>query len=384
MKYIKRDIEPYIITAIQYFPVIVISGPRQTGKTTLAKSLFSKYAYFNFENLSLKAAASSDPIGFLKTAGENVILDEVQNIPEILSYIQVAVDDNPQRRYVLTGSNNFTLLEKVSQSLSGRCALFTLLPLSLNELQNTYALDSTEELLIRGLYPAVYSKGTPANLMYSNYYSTYIERDLRKVFELRHLTEFQLFMKLLSGRIGNEFNASSLGIEVGVSPVTIREWFSLLQASYIAFPLRPYHTNIGKRLTKTPKVYFYDTGLVCYLLGIETPSQLFAHPLKGNIFENLAVNEFVKLQFNRGKDNDLYFYRENSGREVDIVQPTPDGLKLYEIKSSKTYNDTFRKNLDAVSKLLGAVNSQVIIYDGATLTSNIINVRDIVKSANQK
>lgn len=377
MTYVPRLITPYIEESIKYFPVIVVTGPRQVGKTTLCKHICSGYSQYNLEDAALRMAVADDPKGFLAGCGQKVVIDEVQHIPELLSYIQLMVDENPQLRFVLTGSSDFALLESITQSLAGRAAVFTLLPFSLKEL-GEYKETPTDQMMIGGFYPAVRANGMPYELFFRNYYTTYIERDVRQIKEIVSLPDFQKFMKLLAGRVGSECNASMLGNEVGVSSPTIKKWFGVLQTSYIAFPLQPYYVNIGKRLAKTPKVYFYDTGLLCNLLDIETPEQLAVHPLRGAIFENLVVAELLKDRFNQAKQSNLMFYRENSGREVDIIQENGSKLSLIEIKSSMTYNREFSKNLDYLKKLFGdKVESAKVVYDGTFIPPNIMNFRQL-------
>lgn len=375
MNYIPRAISDNIIRASASFPVIVVTGPRQSGKSTLCNTLFPDYNKYNFEDIGLRQSVMLDPKGFLSDCGDNVILDEIQHVPDLFSYIQIAVDNTPGRRFILTGSSNFALMESITQTLAGRAALFTLLPLSINELGGCSDV-STDDMLFDGFYPRVIAGKTPADLYYSSYYSTYVERDVRQLKNISNLNLFQTFISLAAARIGSEFNATQIANEIGVSSNTIKSWLSLLQASYIAFTLQPYHTNIGKRLTKTPKFYFYDTGLLCRLLEIENPVQLRNHPLRGNIFENLAVIELLKERYNAARLPKIYFYRENKGREVDIVRI--DGIKmdLFEVKSSQTFNPSYFKNLNYVKEILAdKVDKAVVVYDGEYIPPNIINIR---------
>lgn len=377
MEYIERAITPSIERAAMYYPVIVVTGPRQVGKSTLCRRMFADYAEYNLENIALRQGVEDNPIGFIESCGEKVVIDEVQRLPQLLSYIQVEVDRNPQRRFVLTGSNNFSLLESITQSLAGRAALFTLLPFSLQELGG-YKETDTNTLLINGLYPGVVARKIPTDIFYPNYYSTYVERDLRQIKEISNLTSFQLFVRLLAGRAGSEFNASTLATEVGVSSPTVKSWFGVLQTSYIAFALQPYYANISKRLTKMPKVYFYDTGLLCFLLGISTTEQLAVHPLRGAIFENLAVCELLKGRLNAAKPANIYFYRENSGREVDILVDEGVTLDAYEVKSSASFNREFKKNLNYLRDLMGdKVSVCKVVYDGAPIPPDVMNIREI-------
>lgn len=377
MPYIDRRISDSIHTAVKYYPAIIITGPRQSGKTTLAKHLFPDYTFVNIEDTGTRNRALDDINGFLDGLGSYAIIDEIQNLPELLSSIQARVDSNKSLRYILTGSNNFSMLHNSMQSLAGRAALFTVLPFSFRELSKSDLDVSTSELMWRGFYPGTISDLIPPDIFYRNYYGTYIERDVRALGQVQYLDKFQLFMRLCAARVGSEINLASLSVEVGVSAPTISAWISLLKASYIAYSLPPYYANISKRLTKTPKLYFYDSGLLCYLLGIEHASQLDTHPLRGAIFENIAVSELIKNRYNTAKDPNLYFYRENSGREVDIIEETPDGLNIYEVKAGATFQTDFTKNLKYLQKLLPNIQTSAVIYNGDTQGRSLLNIRDI-------
>ena len=273
------------------------------------------------------------------------------------------------------------MLQHVTQSLAGRASIFSLPPLSLNEIDISASETSTDELLYKGLYPAAYSVGTPPSRLYANYYSTYIERDMHQLIKVKDLSQFQLFIRLCAGRVGSEYNFAALSNETGVSAPTIKEWLSILEASYIIFKLPPFHTNINKRLVKSPKLYFYDTGILCLLLGIENPQQLSTHPLRGAIFENLVVAEFIKANLNAGKLPNCYFYRDNRGVEIDLIKQSGNEFCLYEIKSSKTFNPTFLKNIKIVSNILGEqVCKSAVLYDGketrTSQTEGIYNFRN--------
>lgn len=376
-EYIARFITSHIKEAHKYFPVIVICGPRQSGKTCLCKYLYPDYKYVNLEDITQRAAAMSDPTQYLATLGSHAIIDEVQNVPELLSMIQVKVDENRNCRYVLTGSSNFSLLKNISQSLAGRSALFTLLPFSLLEIKGLISQKSIGEILHSGLYPGVIANGVPPELFNRNYYNTYVERDLRDLIRVKNILAFDKFMRLLASRIGSEFNASALAREVGVSSITISEWLSILTTSYIAFQLRPYYTNLTKQLTKMPKIYFYDTGLACYLLGIESAEQLTNHQMYGSLFENLAITEILKARLNAGKDPNTYFYREKTGLEVDALTINGQNISLYEIKSGSTYRQEYSKNINLLSAKIPNVSDSLVIYNGVTLESIAVNIRDI-------
>lgn len=378
MDYMPRAITPYILEAHKHFPVLTVTGPRQAGKSTLCRHLFPEYKYVNLERIALRSLASSDPQGFLESLGDYAIIDEVQHVPELLSEIQVLVDENRDRRYILTGSSNFSLLNAVSQSLAGRTALFTLLPFSFDEIRQAIKNKSIEEIAFQGFYPGVVANGIPPKDFYDNYYNTYVERDLRDLLRISNLLKFDMFVRMLALRVGSEFNASALSREVGVSSTTISEWLSILVTSYIAFELPPFFANPNKRLTKNKKIYFHDTGLLCCLLGIDTHSMLNKSPLWGAIFENLAVSSLVKRNLNTGSHSSLYFYRENRGIEIDVAeQESPDRLHLYEIKAGKTIKADYSENMRVLAKQINASVESTIIYNGDSLPPIAINVRDI-------
>lgn len=376
-KYIHRLISTKVEEVHKYYPVIVITGPRQSGKSTLCRHLYPDYTYINLEHIAARTAAMTDPVSFIENLGSNVIIDEVQHVPELLSMIQVRVDEDKSLRYILTGSSNFSLLKNVTQSLAGRAAMFTLLPFSFSEMEDGMLDIPTDELMWRGQYPGVTVDNIPSDIFYRNYYNTYIERDLRDLLKLKNLVAFDKFIRLMAVRVGSEFNASALAREVGVTSKTISEWQSLLATSYITYSLPPYFNNMAKQLTKMSKIYFYDTGLLCHLLSIETPAQLANHPLKGAVFENMAIGELMKGRLNQAKDPNLYFYREPSGKEVDIMALTADGVNLYEIKAGKMLRNDYLDNMKYVRDLLPDVKSSTVIYDGDSFPPTAVNVRAI-------
>ena len=308
--------------------------------------VFPQYRYLNLEDETSVAEMELNRKDFIMKNRKGLIIDEVQNMPEVLSTVQVVVDEHPDASIVLTGSNNLQLSQKVTQSLAGRTAMLTLLPLSLAELHDTDRAIADFEIMHRGFYPAVWANGLPAEDMYRQYYNTYIQRDIQRVMNIRHLSEFRKFVVIAASRVGCEFNAKSISNELGMSLPTIQEWMNLLEATYVAFRLQPFYRNIGKRLVKTPKMYFYDVGLVCYLLGIHNAKQLETHPLRGAIFENLVVGEMLKYRFNRGLDCNLHFFRDRSQHEVDIV--LDNGIQTvmaFEIKLAPIVHGDFYKNL---------------------------------------
>lgn len=379
--YHPRKIEAELLRLSQLYPIVAITGPRQSGKTTLCKHQFPNYHYINLENPSSRELLLNNPEGFLQQYQTGLIIDEAHHLPELFSYLQITVDENPSSKFVLTGSSNFSLMESITQSLAGRAAILILLPLSLQEIENKTEGD-TDTLLLNGGYPAVWFKDIPAFDAARNYYNTYIERDVRSLLNIKDISKFQIFMKLCAGRIGSELNASALSGEVGVSVPTIQEWFSVLEASYIIFRLPPFFRNIGKRLVKSPKLYFCDTALACYLLGIENEDHLATHPLRGSVFENLVILEFLKERFNRGKDSNLYFYRDQSQNEVDLLEENGKKISAYEIKSAKFFNRSFVNNLDYLRKNIGEdLVSTKVIYDGTeqldSPDNGIINFRQL-------
>ena len=376
--YIHRLLSKAVLEAQPYFPVTVITGPRRSGKTQLCKHLFDTYNYVNLEDLETRNFAQKDPRAFLNSIGQFAIIDEAQNVPHIFSAIQVAVDEDKDKRFIITGSANFSLVKNITQSLAGRAALFTLLPFSFPELDHDklYKTD-IEDLLWRGMYPAVIADKTPSELFYRNYVNTYIERDVRDLLNVRNLLKFQTFLKLTAARCGSEFNAAGIAKEVGMSATTISEWLSILHASYIIYKVAPYYANINKRLTKMPKIYFYDTGLLAFLLGLEEPKNISTSPFRGILFENMAMGEIMKQKFNAGKTPDITYYREYSGKEVDALVGESAGLRLYEIKASGGFEGEYVKNMNYVKELIPNVIGETVIYDGKTMGDTLINIRDI-------
>lgn len=369
---IGRMLSASIKEVFRYLPVVTLTGPRQSGKTTLCRELFSDLPYANLEDVSTRAEVQADPKAFLVKHPQGVIIDEAQNYPDIFSYLQVLVDEDrhqgkTDRHFIVTGSNNFALMERMTQSMAGRTAVMTLLPLSTQEIISYSPGASTSQMLLRGGYPAVWTTDDAARqMLLSSYYTTYIERDIRRLINVKDLQAFQTFIRLCATRIGQEFNASALSVEVGVSLPTIKNWLSILSASYVVHLLHPYYANIGKRLTKTPKLYFYDTGLAAFLLGIQTEEQMDLHPLRGSLFENMVVNDFMKHGYNAGREDMLFFYRDKSQREVDVLRILPpDRVEAYEVKAAQTFQPRFFDNLHYLRPLLGdrLLNTSVI-YDG--------------------
>ncbi len=360
-----RGISSTINEACRYFSVITVTGPRQSGKTTLIRQLFPDYRYYSLENPDTKLLALNDPVGFLQSHEKGIILDEVQNAPKLFSYIQGLVDENRGRKFILSGSSNFALLKNITQSLAGRTAIFELLPLSYNEAANLTQKKSIDEILFDGFYPAIYSGEKTPFFLYPNYVKTYLDRDVRNLLNLKNITQFHTFLRLCAGRIGSLFNASELANEVGVSVPTINSWLAVLQASYIIYLLPPYFENIKKRLTKHPKLYFFDTGLACYLLDIENAGQLNRDKMRGHLFENFIVLDFLKNRYNKGKESNLYFYRDSNQNEVDLVLRNGNNFDITEIKSSATYHPDFETGIKKFSEIFkNRVVGKQIIYCG--------------------
>ena len=364
---IKRNISGELLKLGSQYPIITVIGPRQSGKTTLVKSIFPKKPYYSFEDPDTRDMALGDARSFLKKIRAGAILDEIQRAPEMLSYLQGEVDaDRKPGRFILTGSQQLNLLENVTQSLAGRTALLKLLPYSMAELRKaTKKSMDVDDYIYQGFYPGIYSQKLNPTKAYRNYYETYIERDLRQLMQVKDLHLFQKFVKLCAGRIGNIFVASHLATEVGVSVPTIQKWTSLLEASFVIFFLQPYYENFGKRVIKAPKLYFYDTGVASYLLGIENKKQVERDPLRGALFENLVITELIKERYDKGLDHNLYFFRDNHQNEVDVVYKYGHELIPIEIKSAETYDPGFFRGLQFFSKISprNAKNS-FLVYAG--------------------
>lgn len=364
-KYIHRELSSVLEEAYRYFSVITVTGPRQSGKTTLIRNLFPHLPYYSLESLDIRSFAENDPIAFLNQNEEGMILDEVHNAPDLLSYIQGIVDEHPDKRYILSGSSQFAMLKRVTQSLAGRTAVFELMPLSYSETKDLTADVPLDKLLFNGFYPAIYSGRNVPEFLYPAYMKTYLDRDVRDLLQIKDMMQFHIFIKLCAGRIGSLFKASELANEIGVSPNTISSWLSVLQASYIVTLLPPYFENTSKRLTKMPKLYFLDTGLACYLLGIESPEQLSRDKMRGALFENFVVTEALKQRYNQGKESNLYFYRDSNQNEIDLLLKRNTRLYGIEIKSSMTYHKDFEKALKRIDECVKApVDGKAVVYAG--------------------
>lgn len=365
---IERHLLSTLLKRSQQFPVVTLTGPRQSGKTTLCRQAFAEKPYVNLERPDSRDFARSDPRGFLAQFSDGAVIDEIQRVPELLSWIQVEVDEQPQPgRYILTGSHQFELTHHIAQSLAGRTALLKLLPLSMAECRPlaTVATQTTDELIHCGGYPRIYADKLDPSIVLGDYFETYVQRDLRELVQLRHLAEFEKFVRLAAGRVGQVLNLQSLAADTGISGHTAREWIGLLEASYILFRLPPWFANIGKRLIKSPKLYFFDVGLAAWLVGIRNQTHVASHPLRGHLFENLAVLEVLKTFHNEGQRPNLHYYRDSVGHEADLLLEDGSALTLVEIKSAQTIaSDSMRTALRVRSTLGDRVTGAVLIYGG--------------------
>jgi len=362
---IDREITPYAKSVANQYPVLTVTGPRQSGKTSLCKKLFPRKKYVSLEDLEERDFALSDPKGFLNRFPEGAILDEIQKAPDLVSYIQGIVDSNKKKNlFVLTGSQNFEISRSVSQSLAGRTAILKLLPFTLAEIKN-YGNWTKKNILYQGFYPAIYEEKLKPHEAYGFYTETYTERDIRALINLKNLSLFRKFIRLCAGRVGQILNLNSLANDTGISHTTAREWIGLLEASYIAFLLEPYHTNTSKRLIKSPKLYFYDVGLVSYFLGIYNEKQISTHPLIGSLFENMIVVEMIKKLYNNGIRRNLFFYRDSSENEIDLVIEDAEHLTLIEVKSAETFHSDFFKSFSKFEKNFPDLKTKkILIYAG--------------------
>mgnify|MGYP000843876977 FL=1 len=363
VRVIKKSMDIYL----KKYPVLVLTGPRQSGKTTFLKNQFSDYTYVNLENLDLRKYALNDPNAFLTEFQGKVILDEVQRVPELFSYIQTKVDeDRLMGQYILSGSQNFHLMKNITQSLAGRVALFKLLPFDLEEMQDAaWLADDYAVNLQRGFYPALYDRDIPSKAFYSNYLQTYVERDLSDLIQVKDLKQFRNFIGLCAARAGQLLNLNSLANECGISQPTAKAWISVLETSYIVYQLQPLHSNFNKRITKSSKLYFYDTGLLCFLLKINDAASVKTSSIKGSLFENFVINEFLKQNYHHNLMQDFWFWRDAVGHEVDLIWQDSDKLNVVEIKASETIMPNMFKGLEYFDKLAAdRIASKTLVHTG--------------------
>ena len=363
---IARKITPYIQKMLKKFPVISITGPRQSGKTTLLEEAFSEYHYYNLERLDHRELIISDPVGFLKSVGTKVIFDEAQNFPELFSYIQVISDErNIPGQYILSGSQSFLLNHQISQSLAGRVNVNHLFPFDITELE---IIENQEinQTILNGFYPRLYDKHISPNDFYPSYLQTYIQRDVRTLKGIENLHTFSRFLGLCAGRIGQILNLTSLANDTGISVNTAKAWLSLLEASFIIYQMQPYYKNFSKRLIKSPKLYFYDTGIACSLLKLTNPEMIYTHYLYGSLFENLVISEFIKIQSHSGRQPSVYYWRESNGMEIDcIIEMENNELLALEIKGGQTFTKDYLKNLRNFAKNQNSQKiKKAVIYAG--------------------
>ena len=367
---IPRQLKTELLQQLSEYPIVTVIGPRQAGKTTLVRTILPDYDYVSLENPETRHLALDDPKAFLALHPGQVIFDEIQRTPELLSYLQGIVDERGQNgQFVLTGSHQLQLREAITQSLAGRTGLLHLLPLSMAEMDAAkIRFDTFEDYLFHGFLPRVHDQRQRPYTAYGNYYQTYVERDVRQLIRLKDATLFEKFLKLLAGRVGQIINYQSLAGDVGVDAKTIKQWISILEASYIVFPLPPYFENFGKRVIKTPKYYFTETGLLCYLLGIEKKEQISRDPLIGSLFENLVVLEALKSRYNQGAAPNLYFFRDSHGHEIDLLHKSGRNLTGVEIKAAATWHRSFKTQLQRFSKNAAPLSAAYVIYSGDPIT----------------
>ncbi len=347
----ERQMRSVLEEMARSFPVVTVTGPRQSGKTTLVKMVFPDKAYVSLEDLDTREFAHTDPRGFLNQYAQGAVIDEIQHVPGLLSYIQTLVDQSNQSGlFILTGSNQFKYLQSITQSLAGRTGILKLLPFAYDEIYFDRARP-LNTVLHTGFYPRIFDQNVRPGFFYAAYFETYIDRDVRTLLKIKDLMQFQKFVRICAGRTGQLVNFSAIANEIGVTHKTVKEWLSILEASYIVYLLKPYHRNYNKRILKSPKLYFVDVGLAAHLLGIEAPDQLITHPLRGELFETFVVAEFLKYRFNAGKSDNLYFFRDRTGNEVDLIVEIGARPVPLEIKSAQTVSPTFFKGLNTFRKL---------------------------------
>lgn len=367
MAYITRQLERELRRQLDKYPILAVTGPRQSGKTTLLRYLFPEYTYVSLENENIRSFAVDDPVGFLNKFSSNVVFDEVQRAPGLFSYLQTAVDQSGQMgQFILSGSQNFHLMSRITQSLAGRVALFRLLPLDFSELHAGGLMPGRwTQMAWRGAYPALFSREIEPPVFYHNYIETYLNRDVAELSNVRDMRTFRQFLSLCAGRTGQLLNLANLARDCDISQPTAKAWLSILESSYILFLLQPYHKSYNKRIVKTPKLYFYDTGLACFLLGIRKPEDLELFDLAGNVFENLIIADFNKRNQHQYLFQEYWFWRDSNGNEVDLLTKNGLNLDIFEIKSTQTLNTRLFSGLDYFTSISGEkINDRTLIYGG--------------------
>lgn len=381
--YIQRSLSNILISALAQFPVVFLTGPRQSGKTTLLKNLLGHFRYVNLESPDMRQWAIEQPIDFLNQNPAPLVIDEVQYASALFSYIQLQVDENNKPgMFVLSGSNNFMVMERITQSLAGRSAILKLLPFSFEEIREYVSGQTTNQLMLKGFYPRLYQTVTDSRLFYNSYLNTYVERDVRQMANIGKSYDFMRFIRLCAGRCGQLLNVTALATEAGISYNTCKSWLSYLIAGYVLYLLQPHHRNFSKKIVKTPKICFYDPGFLCALLGIDNEKTLALHPLRGAIFENLVFSELIKYTVNNGLDNTLWFWRDNHGTEIDFIFERNNLLTALEAKSGKQVHPEYLNNLVLYSKYNPEVYGKLLIYDGEIERNRegvqLVNWRNII------
>ncbi len=360
---IERTLSVKLASLVKKFQVITLTGPRQSGKTTLVRAVFPSLPYVSLEEPDIRQIAITDPRGFLSNYPKGAVFDEVQHTPDLFSYIQKIVDENRNIQFILTGSSNFLLMERISQTLAGRTAILHLLPFSFEELAP--GAEPYESVLFKGQYPRIYDRDIPPSDFYPSYIQTYIEKDVRLIKNIGDINAFIQFIQLCAGRVGQLINYAGLAGDAGISPNTAKAWLSILESSYILYRLQPFHRNFNKRLVKSPKLYFYDTGVACSLLGIRNEDQVNLHYMKGALFENLILNEFIKRNVNRGEHRLPYFWQDSRGKEIDCLLVDGEKITPVEIKSGRTISDDYFENLKYFQSLAAAPEEKgFVVYGG--------------------
>ena len=382
---VKRNIIHEINFLKEKYPIVAITGPRQSGKTTLLKDLFPGYKYISLENPSIRRFFNNDPHGFFREYNSYCIFDEAQREPELFSYLQTIVDESKiMGQYILSGSQNFHLVQGITQSLAGRVALFKLLPFDTMELKNANLLPKSYiELMLKGFYPAIYDRDIPSNSFYNNYIQTYVERDITELVNIRDMKAFRTFLSLCASRAGSLLNLNSLANDCNITQPTAKAWLTLLETSYIIYLLQPYHKNFDKRTIKSPKLYFYDTGLLCHLLKFKKKEQLVTNSYKGHLFENMIIMEYLKQNYHRNQGKDFYFWRDSAGNEVDLIIHDDEKLDIIEIKATETILPEAFKGLIYFEKLAkDLIKSKTLVYAGTEKhirsAANIVSWNSII------